>query len=538
MRSRRAPEVVSETMRRVKSRDTRAEVLLRRALWARGLRFRLHRGGLPGKPDIVFAGPRVVVFVDGDFWHGRQWVTRGHSSLSEQFESVHASDYWVPKITRTVHRDIGQTSELLREGWRVVRFWESEVLSHLDDCVETVIAAVRGKKKAYVRSRPGELRFAEFFAGIGLVRLALQASGWRAVFANDIDAQKREMYQQNFTADPPGHYVLADIHSLRGEHVSTVSLATASFPCTDLSLAGRRLGLEGQQSGTLWPFLRIVGEMGRRKPPLILLENVPGLLSSHGGRDLKRALLRLNELGYECDAFMMDAAWFVPQSRLRLFIVGVQEGVGPLAVSDQLAFYQSRLRPPELADRIFTWSEVAWRVRGLPDPIPVKQHISGILEAIPEESPIWWSRERVQYLMAQMSERHRAVLGQMMAAPTPQYGTVFRRMRHGRSMAELRTDGIAGCLRTPRGGSSRQILVRAGRGECRARYMTPREYARLQGVPDGYRIDVPMNQAFFGFGDAVCVPVIQWVAEHYLNPLVLELLRGAVLEPVASRSYA
>jgi DNA (cytosine-5)-methyltransferase 1 len=105
-------------------------------------------------------------------------------------------------------------------------------------------------------------------------------------------------------------------------------------------------------------------------------------------------------------------------------------------------------------------------------------------------------------------------------------------------MAELRTDGIAGCLRTPRGGSSRQILVRAGRGECRARYMTPREYARLQGVPDGYRIDVPMNQAFFGFGDAVCVPVIQWVAEHYLNPLVLELLRGAVLEPVASRSYA
>jgi DNA (cytosine-5)-methyltransferase 1 len=106
-----------------------------------------------------------------------------------------------------------------------------------------------------------------------------------------------------------------------------------------------------------------------------------------------------------------------------------------------------------------------------------------------------------------------------MASPTERYATVYRRVRYGKSMAELRTDGVAGCLRTPRGGSSRQILLVAGMGAVRARFMTPREYARLMGAPQ-YTINVPDNQAYFGFGDAVCVPVIQWIGQRVLNPLV------------------
>ena len=89
-------------------------------------------------------------------------------------------------------------------------------------------------------------------------------------------------------------------------------------------------------------------------------------------------------------------------------------------------------------------------------------------------------------------------------------------------MAELRTDGIAGCLRTPKGGSGRQILFKAGYGEYTARLLTPRECARLMGA-DEYKMSVPLNQALFGFGDAVCVPVVSWIAEHYLNPVVDEL---------------
>ena len=101
-------------------------------------------------------------------------------------------------------------------------------------------------------------------------------------------------------------------------------------------------------------------------------------------------------------------------------------------------------------------------------------------------------------------------------------------------MAELRVDGIAGCLRTPRGGSGRQILFKAGKGEYWARLLTPRECARLQGVPDTYKIKVPLNQALFGFGDAVCVPVMEWIATHYLNPLVNSWLRGQLLSKVSN----
>jgi DNA (cytosine-5)-methyltransferase 1 len=90
-------------------------------------------------------------------------------------------------------------------------------------------------------------------------------------------------------------------------------------------------------------------------------------------------------------------------------------------------------------------------------------------------------------------------------------------------MAELRTDGIAGCLRTPRGGSGRQILFKAGKGQYFVRLLSPRECARLMGADD-YKISVGLNQALFGFGDAVCVPAIGWIAEHYLNPLITEII--------------
>jgi len=97
-------------------------------------------------------------------------------------------------------------------------------------------------------------------------------------------------------------------------------------------------------------------------------------------------------------------------------------------------------------------------------------------------------------------------------------------------MAELRTDGLAGCLRTPKGGSARQILFRASRGRYAARLLTPLECARLMGA-DEIRIpkSISVNTALFAFGDGVCVPVVRWITEHYLTPLATELIRGCVL---------
>ena len=158
---------------------------------------------------------------------------------------------------------------------------------------------------------------AEFFAGIGLMRIGLENAGWRIEFANDIDEDKWQMYKHHF--GETGEFIIGDIHKLKLSHIPTVALATASFPCNDLSLAGARHGLAGAQSSAFWGFIDILKAMKRehRLPPLVLLENVTGFLSSHDGRDFEDALLSLNDFGYAVDAFIIDAARFVPQSRQR-----------------------------------------------------------------------------------------------------------------------------------------------------------------------------------------------------------------------------
>lgn len=117
-----ASEQASKAKRRNRRTDTRAEMLLRRALWARGARYRLHAKDLPGKPDLVFRGKRVAVFVDGDFWHGRNW-----DQNREKVARRSNGDYWIAKIEYNMERDRRQTADLRERGWRVVRLWETDV---------------------------------------------------------------------------------------------------------------------------------------------------------------------------------------------------------------------------------------------------------------------------------------------------------------------------------------------------------------------------------------------------------------------------
>ena len=363
-------------------------------------------------------------------------------------------------------------------------------------------------------------RAAEFFAGIGLMRMGLDQEGWGTIWANDLDEKKWEMYRANFN-NGACEFVLDDVHKVKGQDIPDIELATASFPCNDLSLAGARHGLAGTHSSAFWGFVEAIKGMGERRPPLILLENVAGFLTSNNGDDFRDALVALNELGYAVDAFMIDAVRFVPQSRVRLFVVGSRAQPDRLREAS-VTLLQSDVRPPALADFIFMNPEIGWNLRRLPALPPSTARLADIVEQVPLNSEVWWSRERCEYLLNQMSPKHRAEAERMMDGSEWSYGTVFRRVRKGRSMAELRTDGIAGCLRTPRGGSGRQILFCAGAGNYRVRLLTPQECSRLMGAT-GYKINVPVNQALFGFGDAVCVPVIQWIAKHYLNPALQEL---------------
>lgn len=348
------------------------------------------------------------------------------------------------------------------------------------------------------------------------MRLGLESEGWRVALANDIDPDKAEIYRANFP-DADEHLVLGDIHQLSPDCIPTVGLATASFPCNDLSLAGGREGLKGKNSSAFWGFVRILEGMGERRPPLVLIENVVGFLSSHGGRDLAEALRALNGLGYAVDPFIMDAEWFVPQSRKRLFVAGVRSEKS----ATSLLMAESKLRPPALEKFIDAHPDIDWRLRSLPAPPDKRARLGEMLEDLPDDAEEWWSADRADYLFGQMSARHRAEAETMMASARGSYGTIFRRVRKGVSMAELRTDGVAGCLRTPRGGSGRQILFKAGHGRFQVRLLTPRECARLMGAGD-FKIECTRTRALFGFGDAVCVPVIEWIARHYLNPLWTE----------------
>lgn len=376
-------------------------------------------------------------------------------------------------------------------------------------------------------------RAAEFFAGIGLMRMGLDTEGWKTVWANDLDEKKWEMYRDNFS-DGACEFVLDDVHNLDGKDIPDIDLATASFPCNDLSLAGARHGLAGTHSSAFWGFIDALKGMGKRRPPLILLENVAGFLTSNDGNDFRDALFALNELGYAVDVFIVDAVRFVPQSRQRLFVVGSK--AKPERVKEMSPMLlQSEVRPSALAEFIFMNPEIGWSIRSLPSLPPSTIRLEDIIEDIPLNSEFWWSKERCEYLLNQMSTKHREVADRMIGRSTITYGTVFRRVRNGRSMGELRTDGIAGCLRTPRGGSGRQILFCAGKGDYRVRLLTPRECARLMGA-NGYKINVPLNQALFGFGDAVCVPAIQWIAKNYLNPLLDEMRQTPLPLPPARKS--
>jgi DNA (cytosine-5)-methyltransferase 1 len=346
------------------------------------------------------------------------------------------------------------------------------------------------------------------------------------VFANDNDDKKRAMYADAFgesdAALAPTEWDDRSIHEVGGIELPAADVWTASFPCNDLSIAGAWRGIKkGPESSAFFAVTRLLRERVPEDltlPPLLLFENVYGFLLRENGGDLLHALQDLNDLGYAVDVFMLDAAWWTPQSRRRLFIVGTLGEATP----QDWAMTPSRIRPAAVADFIDRHA-LDWAVRDLPEPPQPTSRLRDVVEELPLDDPHWWERDRAEYLFSQFSAKHLAQAEAMVDGDDFSYATVFRRVRKGQSMAELRTDGIAGCLRTPRGGSGRQILFRGGRGRYDVRLLTARECARLQGVPDEYPINVPLNQALFGFGDAVCVPCIRWIADHYLSPLLAEI---------------
>jgi len=361
------------------------------------------------------------------------------------------------------------------------------------------------------------LKTAEFFAGIGLVAEALEPVGFDVAWANDIEPQKHALYVAN-RPDGKSHFHLGDVRKVRGQHLpQDLSLATASFPCVDLSLAGNRKGLAGVQSGMFWEFARVLDELSEHKPTAVLLENVYGFASSHGGADLTAAIVKLNELGYSCDIFAIDGRHFVPQSRPRMFIVGLQDPAdSPLAPPAR----PNDTRPQWILDVYRDNAALRLHAHPLPALPAGPADLASIIQRVDRTDARWWDAERTARFLDSLSPLQEQRVAALRDSPRTHWRTAYRRTRNGVAVWELRRDAIAGCLRTTGGGSSKQALVEVGRGEVRIRWMTPLEYARLMGA-GGYRLRAgTTNQALFGFGDAVIVDVIRWIGTQYLLPVL------------------
>ena len=353
------------------------------------------------------------------------------------------------------------------------------------------------------------LTVAEYFAGIGLFRMGLEAAGWRVVYANDWSEKRARIYRGFFGEG----YDARDVFAVSARDVPRAMLATCSFPCVDLSLAGKGAGIDGAHSGAFWGFCRVLQEQGEHAPPIVLLENVAGWLYSNVGADFYATAKALNDLGYACDAFMLNARSFVPQSRPRVFMVGVKGAAGANAAA-QWAGRSDRLMPRKLRQAMTQAQDagIVWTGLDVPEPPPYRD--TGLSDCVVERL----AADKVGKHLGMMSKAHLARVERMAQGDIERYRTFFRRRRADGQRAEVRRDDIAGCLRTATGGSGKQFLVAAGKGRARMRTLTAREYARLQGVPDRYPIAAGSErQALDAFGDAVCVPAVSWIAREVLG---------------------
>jgi DNA (cytosine-5)-methyltransferase 1 len=358
--------------------------------------------------------------------------------------------------------------------------------------------------------------FYEFFAGGGMARAGL-GENWRCLFANDFDPVKAQTYRVNWGGDD---LHLSDVWEIRAAQLpGTADLAWASSPCQDVSLAGNRAGLGGARSSAFWGFWRAVQALSHegRAPRVIVIENVVGLLNSHGGEDFTALCRALAEGGYRFGALEADAAWFTPQSRPRMFVIATRSHA-PSALPSPILH---GVRVTNAFDHLPADLKALWIWWNAPAPPTRNADLASVLES--DDQVPWHSPEKTAELLALLSPLHQAKLRQVDRAGRT-VGAIFRRTRVENGVkvqrAEVRFDGLAGCLRTPGGGSSRQLIVVLNEGEVRTRLLTARECARLMGLPDDYRLPSGSTRALHVIGDGVAVPVVRWLAAEILEPLL------------------
>ncbi len=353
-----------------------------------------------------------------------------------------------------------------------------------------------------------------------MARAGLGAA-WTCLLANDVCEKKAATYAENWGKD---HLKVGDVYDLTASDLpGRADMAWASFPCQDLSLAGNYAGLRGERSGAFWGFWKLIKALAKegRKPPIIALENVYGTLTSHGGKDFEAIAKALVSEGYTFGAVVVDGVHFVPQSRPRLFIIAFDADIPE--PTDVVGERATPAWHPDAVIRAYNQlpnkPKKAWRWLLMPEP---KQRMK-TLEDLIEQDPTgvkWHTSSETEHLLAMMTPVNRQKVIAAQASGRLSVGTIYRRTREGIQRAEIRFDGISGCLRTPGGGSSRQTIMIVDGMSIRSRLLSPREAARLMGLPDTYKLPARYNDAYMLAGDGLVVPAVKHVARHIIEPIL------------------
>ncbi len=527
----------SKNMQAVKNKDSKIELLLRNALWEKGIRYRKHYSKLIGKPDIVLTKYRIAIFVDSEFWHGYDWENKKHEIKSNK-------EFWINKIENNISRDMYVTNQLKSDGWIVLRFWGKEITDNLEQCIKDIEVAIRGgykkvkkystiskelsyifeeeanykkavithcfqtkeqlsifnyyssKAKEFISEKEFEdllnsfewdvpflpvkhpkFTFIDLFAGIGGIRLAFQNIGGKCVFSSEWDRYAQITYEKNFGEVPFG-----DITKINEKDIPEHDILVAGFPCQAFSIAGKRGGFDDTRGTLFFDVARILKE---KKPKAFFLENVKGLINHDKGKTLKVILNTLREdLDYYVpEPQIINAKDFgVPQNRERIFIVGFKKD--------------------------FKVNEFKY-----PNPLNKRVNINDIIEDKPVSVKYYLS---TQYLntLEEHKKRHE-IKG------------------NGFGYEIISNDSIANAIVVGGMGRERNLIIdnrltdftpvthiKGVVNRNGIRRMTPREWARLQGFPDEFIIDVSDAQAYKQFGNSVAVPAVQATAKEVVKKIL------------------
>ncbi len=382
--------------------------------------------------------------------------------------------------------------------------------------------AVQEEQAPYLTATDERFRFLEFFAGGGMARAGL-APHWTSVWANDFSASKAAVYQKNWGL---GELFVGDVAQVNAESLPQANMVWGSFPCQDLSQAGNRSGIGSEhdanltRSGSFWPFWKIVTQI---HPPIVVLENVEGALKANGGADLRALCAALSRANYRFGPMVLDAVHWIPQSRRRLFIVAVSDHM-PIPRHLISSGPEAFCHPPSVIQAFEGLDENVrdkWIWWYLPIPKIQPPRVETLIKQQTDRWVDWDSPEKTKYILSLMNSRHAKKVDQARQMNRRIVGFAYRRTRSGKQRAEVRFDGIAGCLRTAGGGSSKQIVVEVNGAEVRTRLLSPREAARLQGLPESYWLPDDYNEAYDLVGDGLSVPVVRFLGEQLLTPLAL-----------------